>query len=279
MACFHKFEKEGFMDSQIATRYKVAAFFDLDNTIMRGASIFHLARGLFSRKFLSTSDLISFAIAQGKFLVTGNENKGDMARVTQDALMFVAGRSVSQLTALGEEIYHEIMESKIWPETVALAQKHLAAGHEVWLVSAAPIEIAELIARKLKLTGAIGTKSEIIDGKYTGKLINKPMHGEEKAIAIRELAVSRDISLPKSFGYSDSSNDLPLLSSVGYPQAVNPDSKLRNHAKLRMWPIHDFKRQYIAAKYTRPLKKTLVATLSATIGIAFIANKKTKQQI
>lgn len=267
------------MDSQIATRFKVAAFFDLDNTIMRGASIYHLARGLFSRKFLSSSDLISFAIAQGKFLLTGNENKADMARVTEDALMFVAGRSVSQLTALGEEIYHEIMESKIWPETVALAQKHLADNHEVWLVSAAPIEIADLIARKLGFTGAIATKSEIIDGKYTGKLINKPMHGEEKAIAIRQLAATREISLPKSFGYSDSSNDLPLLNLIGYPQAVNPDSKLRIYAQLKKWPIHDFKRQYIANKYTKPLQKTFAATLGATIGIAFFANKKTKQQI
>lgn len=267
------------MDLQLATKFKVAAFFDLDNTIMRGASIFHLARGLFSRNLISKSDLISFAIAQGKFLVTGKENKTDMARVTQDALKFVAGRPVLQLTALGEEIYHEIMESKIWPETLALAQKHLAANHEVWLVSAAPIEIADLIASKLGFTGAIATKSEIIDGKYSGRLINKPMHGEEKAIAIGQLAVSREISLPKSFGYSDSSNDLPMLNLIGYPQAVNPDSKLRIHAQLRQWPIHDFKRQYIANKYTKPLQKAFVTTLGATIGIAFFANKKAKQQI
>lgn len=127
---------------------KVAAFFDIDNTIMRGASIYHLARGLFARKFLTASDLANYAVTQGKFLVAGSENMADMARITENALAFVAGRDVSEVSELANEIYDDIMAAKIWPGTVQLAQGHLSAGHQVWLVSAAPIELADLIAKK-----------------------------------------------------------------------------------------------------------------------------------
>ena len=123
----------------------IGAFFDIDNTIMRGASIYHLARGLFARKILSATDLANFAIAQGKFLTYGSENLSDMARITENALSFVTGRSVEEVTALSEEIFDEIMADKIWPGTVQLAHMHRAAGHQVWLVSAAPIELANII--------------------------------------------------------------------------------------------------------------------------------------
>ena len=128
---------------------------------MRGASIYHLARGLFARKILSATDLANFAIAQGKFLTYGSENLSDMARITENALSFVTGRNVEEVTALSEEIYDEIMADKVWPGTVQLAHMHRAAGHQVWLVSAAPIELANIIATKLGLTGAIATVSEV----------------------------------------------------------------------------------------------------------------------
>ena len=97
---------------------KIGAFFDIDNTIMRGASIYHLARGLFARKILSATDLANFAIAQGKFLTYGSENLSDMARITENALSFVTGRTVEEVIGLSEEIYDEIMADKVWPGTV-----------------------------------------------------------------------------------------------------------------------------------------------------------------
>jgi HAD superfamily hydrolase (TIGR01490 family) len=254
----------------------IGAFFDIDNTIMRGASIYHLARGLFARKILSATDLASFAIAQGKFLTYGSENLSDMARITENALSFVTGRSVAEVSALSEEIFDEIMAGKIWPGTVQLAHTHRAAGHQVWLVSAAPIELANIIATKLGLSGAIATVSEIENGSYTGKLKSPPMHGEQKALAVSRLAQENGINLDHSFAYSDSSNDIPLLSSVGNPTAINPDSTLRNHATLNNWPVHDFRRQRLVKRYGIPAGATAIALVSAGAGLAIAATRRSR---
>jgi len=143
---------------------------------------------------------------------------------------------------IGEEIYNEFVSPAIWQGTIALAKEHLVAGDEVWLVTASPEDFANLIAERLGFTGAIGTKAEIKDGKYTGNLIGKLLHRKEKAVAIQELAHSRNINLSECFAYSDSHNDLPLLSAVGNPRAINPDAKLRIMAFSQGWPVHDFRR-------------------------------------
>ena len=130
----------------------------------------------------------------------------------------------------------------IWQGTIELAKEHLSSGDEVWLVTASPEDFANLIAERLGFTGAIGTKAEIKDGKYTGNLNGKLLHGKEKAIAITELTKARGINLKDCFAYSDSHNDLPLLSAVGHPRAINPDAKLRIIAFAQSWPVHDFRR-------------------------------------
>jgi HAD superfamily hydrolase (TIGR01490 family) len=255
---------------------KIGAFFDIDNTIMRGASIFHLARGLFARKILSATDLANFAIAQGKFLTIGSENLSDMARITEDALSFVTGRTSEEVIGLSEEIYDEIMADKVWPGTVQLARTHRAAGHQVWLVSAAPIELANIIATRLGLSGAIATESEIENGVYTGRLKNQPMHGVQKAIAIEKLAIEHGLDLVHSFAYSDSSNDIPLLNSVGNPTAINPDSALRNHARENNWPILDFRRQRLVKRYGLPVGATAIALVSAGASLAIAASRRSR---
>ena len=112
----------------------------------------------------------------------------------------------------------------------------------MWLVTASPEDFANLIAENLGFTGAIGTKAEIKDGKYTGNLTGKLLHGKEKAVAITELAKQRGINLKDCYAYSDSYNDLPLLTAVGNPRAINPDAKLRIMAFSQGWPVHDFRR-------------------------------------
>jgi HAD superfamily hydrolase (TIGR01490 family) len=254
----------------------IGAFFDIDNTIMRGASIYHLARGLFARKILSATDLVNFAIAQGKFLTYGSENLSDMARITENALSFVTGRTVDEVIGLSEEIYDEIMADKVWPGTVQLAHTHRAAGHQVWLVSAAPIELANIIATRLGLSGAIATVSEVENGVYTGRLKNPPMHGEQKAIAVAKLASEHGLDLVHSFAYSDSSNDIPLLKSVGNPTAINPDSALRNLATLNGWPVHDFRRQRLVKRYGVPAGATAIALVGAGAGLAIAATRRSR---
>jgi HAD superfamily hydrolase (TIGR01490 family) len=218
-----------------------AAFFDVDNTIVRGASLFYLARGMYRRRMFRFRDILRSAWQELSFVVRG-ENLGHVADAQQRALELVAGRSVAELTALGEEIYDEVIRRKVWPGTRELARAHLAAGQRVWLVTATPAEVAEVIARRLGLTGALGTVAEQEDGVYTGRLVGEVLHGEAKARAVRALAEREGLDLAACAAYSDSANDLPLLSVVGRPVAVNPDKRLRAVARQRGWEIRDYRR-------------------------------------
>jgi HAD superfamily hydrolase (TIGR01490 family) len=225
-----------------------AAFFDVDNTLMQGASVFHLARGLHRRKFFTTRDIVSAAWKQTYFRVVGVEDPEHVAQARASALTFIAGHSVRELEELSEEIFDEAMAHRIWPGTRALAQLHLDEGQRVWLVTAAPIEIAQTIARRLGLTGALGTVAEHVDGIYTGRLVGEMMHGPAKAEAVRELAEREGLDLDACSAYSDSFNDLTMLSMVGDPCAVNPDARLRSYARQQGWRIRDYRTGRKAAR-------------------------------
>ncbi|MGQ0844299.1 MAG: HAD family hydrolase [Sporichthyaceae bacterium] len=229
-----------------------AAFFDVDNTIVRGASIFHLARGLYSRRFLTNADIVRFALMQAKFVVGGAEDLDHMNSARERALTFIEGHSVAELQRVGEEIFDELISRRIWPGTRALTQMHLDAGQRVWLVTATPIELARTIADRLGLTGALGTVAEVREGRYTGRLIGTALHGPAKADAVATLARAENLDLERCSAYSDSANDIPLLSLVGHPCAVNPDAKLRSHAKANGWRIRDYRTGRKAAKIGLP---------------------------
>ena len=92
-----------------------AAFFDVDNTIMQGASIFHLARGLYARDFFSARDIGRFAWQQTKFRVLGRENLDNVHEARETALSFAEGHTVAELTTIGEEVFDEVMAAKVWP--------------------------------------------------------------------------------------------------------------------------------------------------------------------
>ncbi len=218
-----------------------AAFFDLDNTIMRGASIYYLARGLAARKMFGARDLAKFAWGQVVFLLSGTENADHMHAAREAALAFVAGHKVTDIASMGEEIYDETMADRIWAGARRLAQRHLDLGQRVWLVTATPADLAHIIAVRLGFTGALGTVAEVVDGCYTGRLVGEMLHGTAKAAAVTALAGREGLDLSRCSAYSDSANDLPMLTVVGHPNAVNPDSGLRAHARREGWPIHDFR--------------------------------------
>jgi phosphoserine phosphatase len=115
-------------------------------------------------------------------------------------------------------------------------------------VTAAPIEIAQIIARRLGLTGAMGTVSEHVDGVYTGQLVGDLLHGPAKAEAIKALAVREGLDLGRCSAYSDSVNDLPMLGLVGDPVAINPDRRLRAHAREHGWRVRDYRTGRKAAR-------------------------------
>lgn len=227
---------------------RAAAFFDVDNTVMQGASIFHLARGLHRRKFFTTRDILGAAWKQAYFRISGNEDPEHVAEARNSALAFIAGHTVAELEEVSEEIFDEGMAHRIWPGTRALAQIHLDQGQRVWLVTAAPIEIASLIARRLGLTGALGTVAEHVDGVYTGALVGDMLHGPAKAVAVQAIADREGLDLSACSAYSDSYNDLPMLSLVGDPCAINPDAKLRAHARAEGWRIRDYRTGRKAAR-------------------------------
>ena len=229
-----------------------AAFFDVDNTMIRGASIYFFGKGMAGRGLITTRDLLRFGWQQLAFRVQGTENLETVAEARDKALGLVAGKSVAEIVAYGEEIYDELMERRIWSGTRALAQQHLDAGQRVWLVTATPVELARIIAARLGLTGALGTVSEVEDGLYTGRLVGEPLHGPAKAEAVRALAEREGLDLSRCTAYSDSANDVPMLSSVGHAVAVNPDTKLRAEARTRGWDVRDFRTGRKAAKVGVP---------------------------
>jgi HAD superfamily hydrolase (TIGR01490 family) len=229
-----------------------AAFFDVDNTMIHGASLYWFARGLVARKYFTTKDLVGFAWSQLKFRVLATERHGDMSEARQAALAFVKGRPVDELRELCEEIFDELMAERIWSGTHALARLHLDAGQRVWLVTAAPVELGQVIAERLGLTGALGTVAEIHDGAYTGRLVGDLLHGPAKAAAINALARAEGLELARCTAYSDSANDIPMLSTVGHAVAVNPDPALRREARKRGWEVRDFRTGRKAAKIAVP---------------------------
>src|SRR5499427_2539090 len=217
------------------------AFFDVDNTLMRGASIYYFARGLAARKMFGPMDLVRMAWGQACYRMRGAENADHIDAAREAALAFVAGHRVSDIVSLCEEIYDDSMADRIWEGTRELAQRHLEAGQRVWLVTASPVELAGIIARRLGLTGALGTVAESVDGVYTGRLVGGLLHGAAKAAAVEALAAREGLDLARCSAYSDSTNDLPMLRLVGHPAAVNPDAELRAEAREHDWPVHDFR--------------------------------------
>jgi len=242
----------------------VAAFFDVDNTVIRGASAFHIARGLKQRGYFRTRDLLRFGWEQVKYLVLG-ESQEQMKAVRSEALSIIKGWSVAEMAQIAEEVYDEILAMRVFPGTKALIDEHRAQGHQVWFVTASPVEVGRLIARRLNATGALGTVPEHKGGYYTGRLVGDLLHGEAKASAVRALAEREGLDLTQSYAYGDSINDLPILSTVGHPCAINPDARLRRHALAVGWPIRAFRGRRRAAK--RGIKTASWAGLAWAAGL------------
>jgi HAD superfamily hydrolase (TIGR01490 family) len=252
---------------------RAAAFFDVDNTVMQGASIFHLARGLYQRDFFSARDIGRFAWKQAKFRLIGREDMGNVHEARETALSFAAGHTVAELTTIGEEVFDEVMADKVWPGTRALAEMHLDAGQRVWLVTATPVEVATVIAKRLGLTGALGTVAETEDGVYTGRLVGEILHGPAKAAAVTALAEREGLDLAACSAYSDSANDIPLLSLVGHPCAINPDSALRNHAREQGWRVRDYRTGRKAVKVGVPTAAAAGALAGAVAAAVSVRRK------
>jgi len=238
---------------------KRAAFFDVDNTLIRGSTIYFLGRGMYQRGYFTKKDISRFVLANLRFRLTGKENKEEISRFQDAATDFIGGHNVKDIEAIAQQIYDEFVSPAMWQGTIDIAQTHIANGVEDYLVTAAPEDMATLISTRLGLTGALGSKAEIKDGLYTGQMNGALLHGKEKAVAVRELAEKKGFDLEDCFAYSDSSNDLPLLQCVGHPSAINPDALLGLRAMAEGWPIHDFRRARFIGRAISPIVVRIAA--------------------
>lgn len=228
-------------DPEVPQDTEAAAFFDVDNTLIQGSSLILLAQGLFRKRFITLSELAPALRKQIRYRVSGSENADDIAEGREQALAIVKGKSVAQLKQACREIVDNRMLEKSYADTIELASMHLAAGQQVWLVSATPVQIGQALAETLGFTGALGTVAEEEDGKFTGRLVGDILHGPGKKHAVAALAALQQLDLSKCTAYSDSINDLPMLEMVGSPVAINPDRALRKHAKAQGWAVRDYR--------------------------------------
>ena len=239
-----------------------AAFFDLDRTLIAGASAFVFARAARDAGFIRTIDFAKDALQALKFRLSGSSDQSSMD-VRERILAGVAGKREEDLVSLNEMVLPELL-SMIRPEARAVLEQHHNAGRQTFIVSASPIEIVEPLAQALGMTGGIGTRGEVIDGIYTGRLEGPFCYGEGKAEAIKLEAAERGIDLEASFAYSDSASDLPMMQLVGHAVAVNPDATLAKVARERGWPVVTFaQRSKMLVRRSTALTATVIAMLAS----------------
>jgi HAD superfamily hydrolase (TIGR01490 family) len=249
-----------------------AAFFDLDKTVIARSSTFAFSRPLYQGGLINRRTVLRSAYAHAVFLLAGADHD-QMERMRQYLSSMVAGWDVLQVREIVAETLVDLIEPAVFREAVALIDEHHAAGRDVVLVSASGTELVEPIAGMLGADDVIATRMVVEDGRYTGEVAFYA-YGENKAAAIRELAMVRGYRLEDSYAYSDSVTDIPMLAVVGHPVAVNPDRALRREAATRGWPVLDFThpaplRRRLPGQDARPAAMVAVALAATAVSAAF----------
>lgn len=214
----------------------IAAFFDLDRTIINDFS----AKQFVKSRLLSGKSTPQELLSQFVTIVAYAIGNRDFETLTKISALGVKGIEEKQFIDLGEEIYQDHLASTIYPESRTLIASHLKKGHQVVIISAATRYQVTPVANALGIKNIFCTEMEVQKGKFTG-VISEMCWSEGKARAGRTFAKSNTIDLSKSFFYTDSIDDYPLLEIVGKPIATNPDNKLSQLAFENNWPILRFK--------------------------------------
>ncbi len=246
-----------------------AAFFDLDRTLIAGASIFPLAVEAWRAGMITNADIAKMAAEAFAFLVAGDTGKGKSDQLRTEILARVAGVEVEKLTEVGRELLPKLA-NRVRPESKNLIERHRKAERDTWIVSASPQEIVEPLAAALGMTGAIGTQGKIVDGRYTEELARPFVYGEGKADAIRSVADERGYSLADCYAYTDSISDLPMMDLVGHPIAVNPDGDLAELARERGWAVVAFAQR---TKRAVIVGAASTAAVGGSVGFYFLGRR------
>ncbi len=213
---------------------RVAAFFDLDGTLIPGSANIPLAKAAFKHGLMPKRDLVVDLVRGLSFLLVGASDERS-ATVRDSILRRVAGHKASEVATLADDFLDDLVAT-VRPDMGATLKRHAAGGHDTVLISASPTEIVQRFAAAVGMSYGAGTSSAVDDeGRYTGELAGPFCYKEGKAEVVRELAAAHGYVLADSFAYSDSISDLPMLSIVGHPVAVNPDPELRRLALEQGW--------------------------------------------
>ena len=173
-------------------------------------------------------------------------------------LALTEGWEQERVKRIVADTLNQVVGPITYKEAVELIAKHKQEGRPVYIVSAAPEEIVEPLARYLGAEEAIASQAAVSAGRYTGQLLNYT-YGPQKAATIRLIAARDNLDLTESWAYSDSATDLPMLEAVGHPVVVNPDRALRRIAQMRGWPVLRFSEvMVVTPDGHRPLRVGLV---------------------
>ena len=216
----------------------IAAFFDLDKTIIAKSSAFVFSRAFFQEGLINRRAILKSTYAQFMYLLAGADTE-QMERMRAHITAQCTGWDIAQVTAIVEETLHDVVDPLVYAEATELIAAHHQRGEDIIVVSASGVEVVAPIAKMIGATHTVATRMGTHDGRYTGD-VEFYCAGENKALAARRLAEEQGYDMQRCHAYSDSITDLPLLEAVGHPTAVNPDRALRREAVARGWPVLAF---------------------------------------
>ena len=257
---------------------RAAAFFDLDKTVIAKSSTLAFSRPFYRGGLVNRRAVLKSSIAQFVYLLQGAD-EDSMDRMRDYLKRLCAGWPVEQVNTIVAETLHELINPMVYAEAVALFDEHHAAGRDVVIVSSSGEEVVGPIGAMLGVDHVVATRMQVVDGVYTGE-IDFYAYGEDKAVAMRELARSRGYDLSQSWAYSDSVTDRPMLELVGNPVAINPDKALRRHAAEQGWQLMEFKRPVRMRDRVRvpsppaPVAYAGVAVAAGAAGLAWWAARR-----
>ena len=215
---------------------KVGAFFDLDRTLLSGFSSLAFFRDRVLSGRMAPRHMLEAVFAAVNFGL-GQIGFSGLVGATAGILR---GLSEASMEELGEQIFERQLAREIYPEAWRLVHAHRRMGHTPVIVSSATRYQIEPLANELGIPHVLCTRLEVRDGVFTGKVVRPTCYGEGKAIAAHELALLHGIDLQRSYFYTDSDEDLPLLEIVGNPRPTNPNRRLATLAAQRGWPVKSF---------------------------------------
>jgi HAD superfamily hydrolase (TIGR01490 family) len=255
-------------DPAVAPRpLRSAAFFDLDKTVIATSSALAFSKPFYQGGLINRRAVLRSAYAQFVYLA-GGADADQIERMRKYLSSLCAGWDVNQVREIIAETLHDLIDPLIYDEAAALIEEHHLAGRDVVIVSSSGSEVVEPIGEMLGADAVIATRMAVDEsGCYTWE-IEFYAFGENKLAAIREMAAREGIDLERSFAYSDSSTDLPMLEAVGHAYAVNPDRTLRKECATREWPVLVFSRPVSMRQRMPSIPKPSRAVVAATAAAA-----------